>query len=443
MTEVKGNRQVSLVAGTIAFFAGFAAVALYGITVHKIEPILHLNIVEAAWLVAIPLVTGAFLRIPFSALVDTWGGRRIIFLQLTISIIGVLGIISTLYKLKSLSDLEAYWLLLLFGALAGTGISIFSSGITYVSYWYPEKKQGTALGIYAGLGNTAPGIFTAIIPYALLSLGLIGAYEGWLAFLVAMTIVFVLIGYDNYYQQLLKRGYSQEEAKSRALALGQEVFPTNAKATLKYAIRKWQTWLLVTMYFTSFGGFEALTEWFPTYWTKYIGISLIEAGILTGIVYSLLAALIRVLGGFLSDKFGGERISIMSYTILIVGSSIMILAHSLPFAITGEIVMAIGMGIANAAVYKLVPKYEPDAVGGASGLVGGLGSAGGLILPPVLAYFVLILGKIGYSLGFSVYIALGLISLIFSVVLWNKYHKFKDKIKVIEATTQSSNKKLT
>lgn len=187
MTEVKGNRQVGLVAGTIAFFAGFAAVALYGTTVHKIEPILHLNIVEVAWLVAIPLVTGAFLRIPFSALVDTWGGRRVIFLQLIISIIGVLGIISTLYKLRYLSDLEAYWLLLLFGALAGTGISIFSSGITYVSYWYPEKKQGTALGIYAGLGNTAPGIFTAIIPYALLSLGLIGAYEGWLAFLVAMT----------------------------------------------------------------------------------------------------------------------------------------------------------------------------------------------------------------------------------------------------------------
>lgn len=428
MAYVKGNKRMGLLSATIAFFAGFAAVALYGITVHKLASILHLSVMEVGWLVAIPLVTGAFLRIPFSALVDTWGGKRVILLQLFISIIGVIGIILTLQNIASLSSSLAYKLLLLFGALAGTGISIFSSGITYVSYWYPKREQGTALGIYAGFGNTAPGIFTAIIPYALITLGLIGAYLGWLLFLIVVTIIFLFVSSDNYYQQLLKKGYSDTEAKRISQELGQEIFPTSAKETLKNAARLWQVWLLVILYFISFGGFEALTEWLPTYWTEFIGVTITEAGILTGIVYSLLTALFRVPGGFWSDRYGGEKIAIISYGILTFGSLIMIFSRYLILSIIGEIVMAIGMGIANAAVFKLLPKYAKNAVGGASGLVGGLGSAGGLFIPPALAYFVTIFGKIGFALGFIIYTIFGIISIGFSIFLFYKYGKYKHEI---------------
>ncbi|MCY0862743.1 MAG: hypothetical protein OWQ52_10040 [Metallosphaera prunae] len=63
-------RNRGLVSGTLAFFAGFAAVALFGTTALRIGPLLHLNLVEVSWLVAIPTLTGAFLRIPFSLLVD-------------------------------------------------------------------------------------------------------------------------------------------------------------------------------------------------------------------------------------------------------------------------------------------------------------------------------------------------------------------------------------
>ena len=50
------------------------------------------------------------------------------------------------------------------------------------------------------------------------------------------------------------------------------------------------------------------------------------------------------------------------------------------------------MGLANAAVFKMVPKYVPHAVGGASGLVGGLGALGGFVIPPVLGLFAGALG---------------------------------------------------
>ncbi len=65
--------------------------------------------------------------------------------------------------------------------------------------------------------------------------------------------------------------------------------------------------LLVVMYFISFGGFEALTEWLPTYWTNYLSLSIAMAGLMTGIVYSLLTALMRVPGGWFSDKWVVRR----------------------------------------------------------------------------------------------------------------------------------------
>ena len=93
-------------------------------------------------LVAIPLVTGALLRIPFGALVDAVGGRRIILTQLAIALIGMVGLIIILHLIvsRSLTGLMGYTLLMLFGAIAGTGISTFASGIAYVSYWFPQRR---------------------------------------------------------------------------------------------------------------------------------------------------------------------------------------------------------------------------------------------------------------------------------------------------------------
>ncbi len=59
--------------------------------------------------------------------------------------------------------------------------------------------------------------------------------------------------------------------------------------------------------------------------------------------------------------------AIVSYVVLVVGSVIMMLSHTFTLSAIGTIIMAIGMGIANAAVFKLVPKYVPEAVGGATG----------------------------------------------------------------------------
>jgi NNP family nitrate/nitrite transporter-like MFS transporter len=56
--------------------------------------------------------------------------------------------------------------LLALATLCGCGIATFSVGIGQVSYWFPRSEQGRALGTYAGIGNTAPGIFSFLLPLA-------------------------------------------------------------------------------------------------------------------------------------------------------------------------------------------------------------------------------------------------------------------------------------
>ena len=431
-------RSRGLISGTLAFFSGFAAVALFGTTVLKIGPVLHLSLVESSWLVAIPLVTGAFLRIPFSLLVDKLG-KHTLTIQLVIGLIGMLGIIYTLEQLKTLSSSTAYSLLLLFGALAGTGISTFSSGVTYVSYFFPQKKQGTALGTYAGFGNAAPGIFTVILPFALASLGLVYAYVAWAIFLILMIIIYNVIALDPPFIHYTKQGKSREEAKALALQEGFDVIPAESLAeSLKRSAKNITTWALVFMYFTSFGGFEALTEWLPTYWKGFLNVAPIEAGFLTGVVFSLVAALIRVFGGYMSDKVGGEVVSAVAYIIMIIGSLTFIVSHELQSSIVAEIIMALGMGIANGAVYKLVPKYSPNAVSGASGLVGGLGSAGGLLIPPVMGY---IASMYGFPLAFSVFLVISVVSVTLSIVIWAKYARAENIQTKLEYAKQEYRKK--
>jgi NNP family nitrate/nitrite transporter-like MFS transporter len=133
--------------------------------------------------------------------------------------------------------------------------------------------------------------------------------------------------------------------------------------------------------------------------------------------FSLLASLIRIVGGYLSDAFGVEKVALAAYTITLLGAFILIGAHTFGISLLGEILMGIGMGVANGAVFKLVPKYVPHATGGAAGWVGGLGAFGGFVVPPILGKFVDIYQHAGYAKGFIVYVILAGIAILVSLYL--------------------------
>lgn len=95
----------------------------------------------------------------------------------------------------------------------------------------------------------------------------------------------------------------------------------------------------------------------------------------------------------------------------------MIIFHGFAANLVSEIIIGAGMGAANAAVFKMVPKYVTQAAGGASGWVGGLGAFGGFVVPPILGAFVQAQGTHGYSTGFVVYVILAVLSISISIGL--------------------------
>lgn len=410
--RTSGSPNKALFGATIGFFIGFGAVSLFGPTANSFIDVMKLTPTQVGVLVAIPMLTGSLLRIPFGAWVDNNGGKLPFLILLLMSVVGIAGLywlLLTRYP-DHLGQAEYPWLLL-FGALGGCGIATFSVGIGQVSYWFGPDRQGWALGAYAGLGNTSPGLVAIILPLIIGFGGLWTAYLVSIAIVVAGIVLYFVLGHNAPYFQLRRTGLSREAARTAAADQGQAFFPQdNAFRTLIEAARVWRTWPLVLLYFTTFGGFLALTAWLATYWTTYFSADHWTAIALTA-GFSLLSSLIRVPGGGWADRLGGERVAIASLLCLLVGALIMTLSGVFWFSVIGEVLVAIGMGVNNAAVFCMVPKYVPKAVGGASGWVGGLGALGGFAVPPLLGKYVEWFGPAGYAWGFSVYVALAIVSL--------------------------------
>jgi NNP family nitrate/nitrite transporter-like MFS transporter len=420
VSAITGTPRQGLFGATAGFFVGFAAVALYGPTAARFREVMELGPIMVAFLVAMPSLSGSLLRIPFSAWVDTSGGRKPFLVLLSLSVVGMVGLTFVVYLLyPTRLTTGVYPLLLLLGLLCGCGIATFSVGISQVSYWFPQKKQGRALAVFAGVGNLAPGLFSMLLPVALVALGLAGSYLAWLLFLVAGLVIYALYGRNAWFFQFLAEGAQPQEARSKAAEHGQTLFPTGSLTdSLKISARVWRTWALVWIYFTTFGGFIALTAWLPTYWQSFYGMTALKAGLLTAL-YSLLASLIRIGGGLLSDQLreGGENTAILALFIMMAGALVMTTASQYELAIPGVVLLAFGMGICNAAVFKLVPQEVPQAVGGAAGWVGGLGALGGFVIPPAMGFAVHDLGQRGYAIGFIVFVFLALFSLSMAWIL--------------------------
>ncbi|SDC35449.1 MFS transporter, NNP family, nitrate/nitrite transporter [Williamwhitmania taraxaci] len=420
---VKGSPSQGLLGTTLGFFFGFAAVSLYGPTAIKFKEAMELTPAMMGFLVAIPALSGSLLRIPFGAWVDTTGGKKPFLILMILSVIG-LGGVTMLLNLAYPNNMHGlYGLILFFGFLSGAGIATFSVGIAQTSYWFPKHKQGMALGTYAGLGNLAPGIFSVILPFYLQSFGFISAYFAWFLFLVLGTITYAFIGKNAYYFQYLKLGKTQAESLELSFARGQENFPAgNVKDSLINSAKVKNTWALVALYFTTFGGFIALTAWFPVYWNQLHGFSVLKAGLFTA-VFSIIASLVRVYGGKFADKVGGEKVSLISLVLVLLASITLSFDQSVVVGFSTTLLLAIGMGINNAAVFKLVPEYVPKAIGGASGWIGGLGAFGGFAIPPIMGAIASANGKEGYAMGFLVFVVLAIISIAIVLVLKRQHRR--------------------
>lgn len=418
--EIKGSPSRGLLGTTLGFFFGFAAVALYGPTAVKFRDAMDLTPALLGLLIAIPSLSGSLLRIPFGAWVDITGGKIPFLILMILSAVGLGGVTLLLHTSYPDGMKGMYGLVLFFGFLSGCGIATFSVGIAQTSYWFPRGRQGSALGTFGGLGNLAPGIFSIVLPLFLTRFGFISAYFAWFLFLLLGTVLYGILGQNAYFFQLRKAGLSDGEARRKAAEYGQEIFPSGGvKESLMTSAAIPATWALVVLYFTTFGGFIALTAWFPTYWIEFQQFDGVKAGLFTAI-FSILASLLRVYGGKVADRFGGEKTVFVSMSLILISAAMLSFSSGVLSSILIVILLAFGMGISNGAIFKLVPSYIPEAIGGASGWIGGLGAFGGFALPPVMGAIAGKYGTEGYARGFLVFTVLSAINLLIIYVLIRK-----------------------
>ena len=87
---------------------------------------------------------------------------------------------------------------------------------------------------------------------------LVAGLVAWLAFLAIGTAFYFVAGRNSFYFQFRAEGLKPEDARIEAAKLGQQIFPAGSTLdSLCNAAKVWKTWLLVAIYFTTFGGFMA------------------------------------------------------------------------------------------------------------------------------------------------------------------------------------------
>ena len=237
---------------------------------------------QIGWLIGMPVLSGALMRLPMGAWTDKYGGRIVFPLLLLVS--------SGAMFMMSFVDSYSHFLLVSLGfGLAGASFAI---GITYTSVWFPKGRQGLALGIF-GVGNAGAAATALGAPILLGVLTDHGTnLEGWrtlpqlyaLALLVTAVLFFLLTRHKAV-------------AHARHLTISQQLTP----------LKNLRVWRFGLYYFLVFGGFVALSQWLLPYYTNVYGMSLIMAGILT-MMFSLPSGVIRAMGGWISDKWGARPV---------------------------------------------------------------------------------------------------------------------------------------
>jgi NNP family nitrate/nitrite transporter-like MFS transporter len=124
---------------------------------------------------AIAGLSGATLRLPNSFLISLGGGRNVIFVTTALLLIPAIG------TGIALSDINTpYILFAVMALLSGFGGGNFASSMSNISFFFPKKIQGYALGMNAGLGNLGVGIMQKVIPLSV-TLSLFGGTAGSIA----------------------------------------------------------------------------------------------------------------------------------------------------------------------------------------------------------------------------------------------------------------------
>ncbi|MEX2523843.1 MAG: nitrate/nitrite transporter [Gammaproteobacteria bacterium] len=356
---------------TLAFTVCFAVWTIFSVIGVRIQQDLGLSDTQFGILVATPILTGSISRIFLGIWTEQFGGRLVFTLQMLVTAVCT-------WLLASVTTYEYFLVAALGVGLAGGS---FIVGVTYISHWFEEQRQGTALGIF-GVGNVGAAVTNFGAPFLVVAMGWEDTARIYAVALAVMAIAYYLFSKEDPMTVARRSG----ERASASVMMQLE--------PLKYL----QVWRFATYYFFVFGGFVALASWLPKYYVGAYGLELQVAGMLAA-AYSLPGSVFRALGGWMSDKWGARFVMYLTFIVSLV--CLFILSYpetkyivtgiegpiefsfgvSLPLFAFLTIVLGFVMSLGKAAVYKNIPYYYPEHVGSVGGLVGMIGGLGGFVLP--------------------------------------------------------------
>jgi NNP family nitrate/nitrite transporter-like MFS transporter len=355
--EATGRRiaRKNLALSIFAEHFGFSIWVLWTIVVINLGNVgISLSLAEAFWLTAVPNLIGAALRIPYTFAVPCFGGRAWTTVSASMLLLPALlvAIVVPSGWLAAQEHATQLWILLACAATAGVGGGNFSSSMANISFFYPEGRKGLALGLNAAGGNLGVAVTQLLIPLVII-VGVPAAavklpehevhlaYAGlvWLPFIVAAAL-----GAWRYMDSL-----TQARSDGRAYAL---------------ALKQPQTWVMSLLYIGTFGSFIGysfalplvIKNTFPEFLAGHPFIATYLAGL--AFVGALVGSVARPLGGWLSDRIGGAKVTLAVFLgmgVLTLSAIVGVRQHSFRLFFSSFMAIFLLAGMGNGSTYRMIP----------------------------------------------------------------------------------------
>ncbi|KQN51854.1 nitrate/nitrite transporter NarK [Serratia sp. Leaf50] len=252
-------------------------------------------------LTAIPSVSGAILRVPYSFMTPLFGGRRwtaisTLFLLLPCLWLG--------FAVQNTST--AYSTFLIIALLCGFGGANFASSMSNISFFYPKSHQGAALGINGGLGNLGVSVMQLVAPLAV-SVAIFGFFgtQGkelangsilWLQNAAWIWVPFLMLA-------TLAAWFGMNDIASSKASIRQQL----------PVLKRGHLWVMSMLYLAAFGSFIGFSAGFAVLTkTQFPDVEIMHYAFFG----PFFGALARSFGGMLSDKLGGVKVTLVNYLMM-------------------------------------------------------------------------------------------------------------------------------
>ena len=338
-------------------------------------------------LVAVPGLIGSLMRFPYTFAVTTFGGRNWTIFSAAVLFIPTIALAYFVTQPDT-----PFWVMLLVAGLAGLGGGNFASSMANISFFYPDRMKGWALGLNAAGGNIGVSgvqlltpilMGTGIFTLYLAEPGLGGLYlqNAGLMWLLPLTVA--VIGAYFFMNNLT-------EARS------------SVKDQLVIVKRK-HTWVMSYIYIGTFGSFIGYSAAFPLLLkTQFPAVTVAIA-----FLGPLVGSLIRPVGGLLADRIGGAKVTFWNFVAMgaaTIGVMYFVEIRSFAGFLAMFLVLFVTTGIGNGSTYRMIPsifreqklratKGEGEAgrlaaikaaaleSAAALGFIGAIGACGGYLIP--------------------------------------------------------------